>query len=213
MSIGIDEALIRIAQEIASRSAPAAQIERSREPSGDATSATAAVSAAPAGGGLSLPIGYSSLLEAILMANLGGYATPETSRQVVALDAGTSASVVAEVTSGDVLAVVYLLRAEVDNYSPDFYLSLQVDQQPPFLNQSPMTEALSISGSFLTPARTQVLYTFDNQSILDITATITTQTVTLDSTFVRSVYRPLVDGQMKKIEDLAAFIRSQGGGR
>lgn len=171
-----------------------------------------AATAATFGANVSLPLGYLTLLESFLAASKVGDVYPYFSPQNKTVPAGSTTTLVTLIPSGTTAVVPFLLKLRCDTYSPEFFVTLQSDNYPPVLLDAPMNEPIDLLGSFLPPAHTQGTYTLTNNDDVDIMFSAGVQLVIMSPQFTRSVYRPLVEGQLQVLADLATQLTSLTGG-
>ncbi len=156
-------------------------------------------------------IPYDVMLETFLAARKVGAVFPYLVRQTVFVPAGTTGEIVTTIPSGDTASVVYLLQLRASSYSPEFYVSLQADNLPPFFVEIPMIEPLDVLGSFLVPVRTQGVYQLVNNSTEDITFIANVQLAVMTHHFDKYIYGPISRGQYKLLEQVAAQLYALQG--
>lgn len=161
---------------------------------------------------LSLPLPYDQLMQVVLAASKVGEVFPYFERTVTLVPAGQTAEVTTQIPTGDMANVVYVHKMRTDISSSEFLVTLQSDDLPSLVYAVPMTYEVDILGAFLPPVRTRGTHILTNNDTVDITFTQETQLVIMTSDFVKSVWRPIVEGQFGLLGDIAQIFSAVKGG-
>lgn len=143
---------------------------------------------------LQIPTDYASLLESLIAVGSSDV-TPQYVRTVTLIPAGMTMDMYDYQEPNSEGLVVFRHVMESDPPSALVLITHQLDNSPPILTNCPANYPISILGSFLPLFKTSIHHHMINNDTIDVLFTEDVQSAVMTDSFVREVYKPLIESQ------------------